>query len=298
METAIGGCARATRSGSARRMEYPMIETGQTYLVMGLLDPDSLAYAIGQTIEALGGKVVYTVQNEVFKRRFLDHNDAMPAAVREALDFRFCDATKEGEVRKLFDELGPVRGIVHAIAFANPRTCLGEEFHTEATADILMSHHISCVSLATVLRHAQSNLAGGGSVVALTFDTTHVYPFYNWMGVQKAALEALVRALARRHGRDLIRVNAVSAGPLFTKAASKIPGFGGLTHVWNESSPLPWDGRADKQAVADAVAFLLGNRSLKITGQVLTVDGGASIIGGPLQDFERPTTTDSFESGK
>jgi meromycolic acid enoyl-[acyl-carrier-protein] reductase len=265
-----------------------MIEAGQTYLVMGLLDPDSLAYAIGKTVAAMGGKVVYTVQNELFKHRFLDRHAALSAMERDRLDIRFCDVTQADEVQSLFAGLGPLRGIVHAIAFANPRTCLGEEFHTDATADILLSHQVSCISLATILRHAQANLAGGGAVVALTFDTAHVYPFYNWMGVQKAALEALVRALARRHGRDSIRVNAVSAGPLFTKAASKIPGFGGLTKVWNESSPLPWDGHRDKQAVADAVAFLLGNRSLKITGQVLAVDGGASIMGGRLQDFERP----------
>ncbi len=193
---------------------------------------------------------------------------------------------------------------MHSIAFANPRTLLGEEFHTDAIDDIKLSHHISCVSLATVLRHAQANLSGGGSVVALTFDTTRVYPFYNWMGVQKAALEALVRALARRHGRDNIRVNTVSAGPLDTKAASKIPGFGGMgpldtkaaskipgfggmTELWSQSSPLPWDTTRDKQAVANAVAFLLGPYSGKITGHTLVVDGGASIIAGQLHPFER-----------
>jgi enoyl-[acyl-carrier-protein] reductase (NADH) len=144
-----------------------IIETGKTYLVMGLLDPDSLAYAIGRTIQSMGGNVVYTVQ--------------------------------------------------------------------------------------------------------------------------KAALEALVRALARRHGRDHIRVNTVSAGPLWTKAASKIPGFGCMTRMWNKASPLPWDTRKDKQAVANAVVFLLGPYSAKITGQTLTVDGGASIVAGQLHEFEGGT---------
>ncbi len=240
-----------------------MIETGKTYLVMGLLDPDSLAYATGTTIERFGGKVVYTVQNDVFKRRFLDRAESLDAATRDALDFRFCDITKEDEVHALFDELHDLAGIVHSIAFANPRTCLGTELHTDAIDDILLSHHISCVSLATVLRHAAPALQPGASVVAMTFDTSHVYPLYNWMGVQKAALEALVRALARRHGRDGIRVNAVSAGPLWTKAASKIPGFGGLTKLWDTSSPLPWDVREDKIAVA----FLLRPYAAKITGR-------------------------------
>jgi enoyl ACP reductase len=268
-----------------------MIEANKTYLVMGLLDPDSLAYAIGKTIQAMGGKVIYTVQNEGFKKRFLDRGNVLTDKERANIDFRFCDITSEEQVQTLFADIGPLAGIVHSIAFANPKTCLGEEFHTGAVEDIMLSHHISCISLATVLRHAQSNLEGGGSVVAMSFDTQRVYPFYNWMGVQKAALEALVKALARRHGRDLIRVNAVSAGPLFTKAASKIPGFGSMTRLWNASSPLPWDTRKDKQAVADAVVFLLGQYSMKITGQVLNVDGGASIMAGELHGFEGGRTT-------
>jgi enoyl-[acyl-carrier protein] reductase I len=153
--------------------------------------------------------------------------------------------------------------------------------------DITLSYHISCASLATVTRHARPVMPEGGSVVAMTFESTRSFPYYNWMGVHKAALEALVRALARRHGRDLIRVNAVSAGPLWTKAASRIPGFGGLSDTWKEQSPLPWDPKGDSQAVADAVAFLLGPHSSKITGQVLRVDGGASVTGGALLDFER-----------
>lgn len=264
-----------------------MIESGGQYVVMGLLDADSLAYAIGRTLRAYGGDVVFTVQNDVFKRRFLDSSRGLSDDERAALNLRFCDVTVENEVRDLFAGLGPVRGVVHSIAYANPRTCLGEEFHTDAVEDIKLSHHISCVSLATVARYAVPAMSGGGALVALSFDTSRVYPHYNWMGVQKAALEALVRALARRHGRDRVRVNAVSAGPLWTKAASKIPGFGQLSEFWSAASPLPWDGREDKQAVADAVAFLLGPHSAKITGQILPVDGGASIVGGTLLDFEK-----------
>lgn len=264
-----------------------MIETGRTYVVMGLLDPDSLAYTIGKTISGMGGRVVFTMQNEVFKRRFFDSSKKLTDPEKEELDICFCDITVEEEVRDLFTGLGSIAGVVHSIAYANPRTCLGEEFHTDAIDDIKLSHHISCVSLATVARHAVPHMRAGGSIVALSFDSSHVYALYNWMGVQKAALEALVRALARRHGRDLVRFNAVSAGPLWTKAASKIPGFGQLTKLWNTSSPLPWNTRSDKQAVANAVVFLLGPQADKITGQTLVVDGGASIVGGSLLDHEK-----------
>lgn len=266
-----------------------MVEQGQTYVVMGLLDQDSIAYAIGRTIENLGGKVVFTVQNERMKKLFIDsRRSKMTDDEKTSLNVRYCDVTIQDEVAALFRDLGPIRGIVHSIAYANPNTCLGPEFHTDAVEDIKLAHHISCVSLATVVKHAQPNLKQGGSVVAMTFDSQHVFPFYNWMGVQKAALEALVRGLARRHGRDLIRINAVSAGPLATMAATKIPGFTQMADIWNHSSPLPWDPVGDKQAVANAVVYLVGPYSDKITGQVLHVDGGASVMGGSLMENERP----------
>ncbi|MBN1417328.1 MAG: SDR family oxidoreductase [Planctomycetes bacterium] len=264
-----------------------MIEKDATYVVMGLLDDESIAYAIGRGIEAWGGRVIYTVQNERLKRVFLDRSPTLGDAERARLDMRFCDVTIDEEVKRLFEEAGPIAGVVHSIAYANPKTCLGPEFHTDAIEDIELSYHVSCVSLATVARHAQPAMPRGGAIVALSFDTHHVFPHYNWMGVHKAALEALVRALARRHGRDRIRVNAVSAGPLHTKAASRIPGFGQLSEVWDAKSPIPWDPKEDRRAVADAVVFLLGPHSVKITGQVLAVDGGASIVGGPLLPHER-----------
>lgn len=264
-----------------------MIETGRTYVVMGLLDPESLAYTIGSTIQRLGGKVIYTIQNELLKKRYLDSSPKLTAQERAAMDYRFCDVSAGDEVKALFAGFGEVAGVVHSVAYANPKTLLGEEFHTDAVEDIQKSYQVTCVSLATVAKHAVPRMKGGGSLVTLSFDTRHVYPLYNWMGVHKAALEALVRALARRHGRDAVRVNAVSAGPLSTTASSKIPGFDKLMGMWEASSVLPWDPVRDKQAVADAVVFLLGPQSSRITGQVLAVDGGASIVGGSLLDYEK-----------
>jgi len=265
-----------------------MIDDGKTYVVMGLLDAESIAFAIGETIRAFGGEVIYTVQNERMKRIFLDRSRSLSDEQKASLNIRFCDITKDDEVQSLFADLGQVAGVVHSIAYANPKTMLGEEFHTDAVDDLKASFEISCASLATVTRHAVAAMPAGGAIVALTFDSEHAYSYYNWMGVNKAALEGVVRALARRHGRDLVRVNAVSAGPLATKAASAIPGFDQLESNWQDFSPLPWDTKADKQAVANAATFLLGPYSTKTTGQVLFVDGGRSVIGNRLLPHERP----------
>lgn len=266
-----------------------MIKKNGTYVVMGLLNTDSIAYAAGNMIDELGGRVVYTVQNERLKKIFFDRGcPELAQEEKDRMDIRYCDVTVEDEVRGLFEALGSVEGVVHSIAFANPKTCLGDHMYTGAADDIKQGFQISCASLATVAQFAQEHMPRGGSVVTLSFASQVAFPYYNWMGVNKAALEALVRALAREYGREHVRVNAVSAGPLTTKAAKSIPHFAHLARTWRKISPLPWDPVRDKQAVAQAVLFLLGEYSKKITGQTIYVDGGASVIGGELLRHEKP----------
>ncbi len=266
-----------------------MIEKGSTYVVMGLLNTDSIAYATGKMIEDLGGKVIYTVQNERLKKIFFDRGCTdISQEEKDAMDIRYCDVTVENEVRNLFKDIGDIAGVVHSIAFANPKTCLGEKVYTNHFDDIKQGFHISCASLATVAEFAQEHMPKGGSVVTLSFASQLAFPYYNWMGVNKAALEALVRALAREYGREHVRVNAISAGPLTTKAAKSIPHFAHLARTWKKISPMPWDPINDKQEVANAVVFMLGQYSKKISGQTIYVDGGASAVGGELLKHEKP----------
>lgn len=264
-----------------------MIEKDKTYVVMGLLDADSIAYAIGQVVEQWGGRVIFTVQNERMRKIFFDRNKKWTQEDKDRLNIKYCDVTVEDEVKRLFDDIGPIAGVTHSIAFANPKTCLGTEFHTDATEDLKNGFHISAASLATVTKYAQPQMSDGGGIVTLSFASQLAFAYYNWMGVNKAALEATVRALARRHGKDLLRVNAVSAGPVSTKAAGAIHGFEELGKTWERISPLPWDPEGDKLEVANAAAFLMGPYSKKISGQVLYVDGGASVIGGELMPHEK-----------
>jgi len=240
----------------------------------------------------MGGKVIYTVQNERMKKIFFDRGCSnLPQEIKDAMMIKYCDVTVENEVRNLFKDIGSIDGLVHSIAFANPKTCLGDHMYTNAFADIKQGFHISCVSLATVAQFAQEHMPKGGSIVTLSFSSELAFPYYNWMGVNKAALEALVRALAREYWREHVRVNAVSAGPLATKASKSIPHFAHLARTWKKISPLPWDALNDKGEVANAVVFMLGEYSSKITGQTLYVDGGASAIGGELLTHEKPIKT-------
>ena len=193
-----------------------MIEKGSTYVVMGLLNTDSIAYAAGKMIEELGGNVIYTVQSERMKRIFFDRSTDLTEEQKAAMRFEYCDVTIESEVRDLFAKTGPINGVLHSIGFANPKTCLGASMYTPAFEDIKQAFHISCASLATVSHFALEQMEKGGSIVTLSFESQVAFPYYNWMGVNKAALEALVRGLARRHEKDLIRINAISAGPLVT----------------------------------------------------------------------------------
>lgn len=254
---------------------------GQTFVVFGLLNEQSIAYAIGEHLRAHGACVIYTVQNEILARRYIAPA-VRKGSMRDDLDVRYCDVLDETQVATVLNEAGPLGGIVHSVAYANPKTCLGGSLHTASVEDLQQSYAISCMSLATLMKHAAPHLCAGAGLVALSFDSRASYPAYNWMGVNKAALEALVRALAREYGPRGFRANCVSAGPLATMAATKIPHFQEVQRIWEEGCPLGWDFLEDRHAVADAVVFLLSHMARRITGQTLFVDGGTSVVRGRM----------------
>ena len=192
------------------------------------------------------------------------------------------DVNRPEHVEALAKELearwGRVDGVLHAIAFA-PEDALGGNFLNtpwESVATAVQTSAFSLKALGAGLLPLMKD--AGGSIVSLDFDASQAWPLYDWMGVSKAALEAVTRYLARDLGPHGIRVNCVSAGPLKTIAAKGIPGFQTLADVWADRAPLGWD-TGDPEPVARAVAFLLSEWSVGITGEIVHVDGGFHAMG-------------------
>jgi enoyl-[acyl-carrier protein] reductase I len=171
-----------------------------------------------------------------------------------------------------------VDGALHAIAFA-PEDALGGNFLNTPAASAATAFTTSAFSYKTLAVGLLPLLqkAGGGSLVTLDFDNTQAWPAYDWMGVAKAALQAVTRYLARDLGPHHIRVNAVSAGPLATVAAKNIPGFSRFKHVWAERAPLGWDVD-DPSPVARMICVLLSDWAPATSGEVIHVDGGFHAI--------------------
>jgi enoyl-[acyl-carrier protein] reductase I len=178
---------------------------------------------------------------------------------------------------------GGLDGVLHAIAFAPPEALGGRFLHTpvEAAEEAFRTSAYSLKHLAVGLLGLLERAPGGGAVVGLDFDGTRAWPSYDWMGVAKAALEAVNRYLARDLGARGVRANLVAAGPLSTMAARGIDGFDGLAEAWQLQAPLGWDVR-DPGPVADACLFLFSDLARAVTGEVLHVDGGYHALGAPL----------------
>ena len=250
-----------------------MLLEGKRFVITGVLNDSSIAWHVARVAQEEGAEVVLTgfgrgmALTERVAKRLPSTPDVLELDINQP-------AHMEALAADLQERWGAVDGALHAIAFA-PEDALGGNFLNtppESAQIAFMTSAFSLKTLAVGLRTLMQ-AAGGGSVVAMDFDNTKAWPIYDWMGVSKAALESIVRYLARDLAVDGIRVNAVSAGPLGTVAARSIPGFAQLAALWEKRAPLEWD-TGNPDPVARMVAVLLSDWALATTGEIVHVDGG------------------------
>jgi len=254
-----------------------MLLDGKKLLITGVLTPASIAFDSARVAQEQGADIVLTGFG-----RGMGLTEKTARRLPAPPDILELDINRPEHIEALAKELearwGRVDGALHAIAFA-PEDALGGNFLNtpwESVATAVQTSAFSLKALAAGLLPLMKD--AGGSIVSLDFDASQAWPLYDWMGVSKAALEAVTRYLARDLGPHGIRVNCVSAGPLKTIAAKGIPGFQTLADVWADRAPLGWD-TGDPEPVARAVAFLLSEWSVGITGEIVHVDGGFHAMG-------------------
>ncbi|NSY37014.1 enoyl-ACP reductase FabI [Leisingera sp. ANG59] len=249
---------------------------GKRGLIMGLANDKSIAWGIAKACADAGAELAFSYQGEALKKRVdplaeqLGSNIVLP-----------CDVSDEASIDALFAELeakwGKLDFVVHAIGFSDKNELRGRYVDT-SRSNFQMTMDISVFSFTAVANRAEKMMSEGGSLLTLTYyGAEQVMPHYNVMGVAKAALEASVKYLAEDLGKDGIRVNAISAGPIKTLAAS---GIGDFRYImkWNEyNSPLRRNVTIDD--VGKSALYLLSDLSSGVTGENLHVDAGYHVVG-------------------
>jgi enoyl-[acyl-carrier protein] reductase I len=252
--------------------------TGKHGLVVGVANKRSIAWAIAEAAGRAGARLAVTYQGE----RLEENVRELSAALDNPLILP-CDVTDDAQIASVFarigEEFGGLDFVVHGAAFA-PREELAAPFVQTSRAGFTLSLDVSAYSLIALARGAMPLMEprGGGSILTLTYlGSERVFQNYNVMGVAKAALEASVMYLAADLGEKNIRVNAISAGPIKTLAASGISGFSSILQVYRERAPLR--RTVETAEVADAAMFLLGPAGRGVTAEVLMVDAGYHATG-------------------
>ncbi|MBI4063631.1 MAG: enoyl-ACP reductase [Elusimicrobia bacterium] len=247
----------------------------KTALILGVASERSIAWAIAKKFDSLGANILLGYQFR-YHSRIKD----LVGQLTNLAGYERCDVTKNEEMGAFFAKTTqPIDVIVHSLAFA-PATALENPIIDTKDDDFAQAALISAHSLAKIAQHAVGHMSQGGSIVALTYlGSQRVCANYRVMGVAKAALEAYVRELAFELGPKKIRVNAVSAGPIKTLAASGIKDFDLILDYNRAVAPLRENVTQDD--VAGAAAFLASDESKMITGQTIFVDAGYSIVGVP-----------------
>ncbi|MDI9847589.1 enoyl-ACP reductase FabI [Rhodoblastus sp. 17X3] len=249
---------------------------GKRGLVMGLANNRSIAWGIAKAVRQAGAEIALTYQGEPLERRVRPL-----AAELDALVVGECDVTDKASLDRVFAEIERVWGtldfVVHCIAFSDKDELTGRYVDT-SEENFKTSLLISCYSFTAVAQRAEKLMTNGGSLLTLTYYGAEKWmPHYNVMGVAKAALEASVRYLAADLGAKDIRVNAISAGPIKTLAAS---GIGDFRYIlkWNEYN-APLRRTVTIEEVGESAVFLLSPMGRGVTGEILHVDAGYHIVG-------------------
>jgi enoyl-[acyl-carrier protein] reductase I len=255
----------------------PLLE-GRRALIFGVANRRSIAWAIAQALAREGAQLAFTFQGERIEQGVRD----LAATVNSPLVVP-ADVTQDADLDRVFESVDQTLGgldiLVHSVAFAPPKT-FEHPFAETERADFLTALDISAFSLIAMTRRAAPLMekSGGGAVVTMTFNASQrTYPNYNIMAVAKAALEAEVRYLAYELGPRNIRVNAISAGPVRTLAARSITGFTVMEDHTERNAPLRRNISAED--VGNAALYLTSSLASNVTGQILMVDAGYSILG-------------------
>jgi enoyl-[acyl-carrier protein] reductase I len=249
---------------------------GKRGLIMGVANERSIAWGIARAMAAEGAELAFSYQGEAFGKRV----EPLAASVGSSLlvDVDVADdASLDACFDKLAAEWGTLDFLVHAIAFSDKAELHGR-FKDTSRANFLNSLNISCYSFIDVGRRAAALMSGGGTLLTLTYQgSNRVTPFYNVMGVAKAALESAVRYLANDLGPDGIRVNAISPGPMKTLAGAAIGGARKTYRTSEINAPLRHN--ATLEAVGGTAVWLASDYGNCTTGEIVRVDGGYHVLG-------------------
>ena len=251
---------------------------GKRALVFGLANDHSIAWGIAKAFRREGADVGFSSVEMLIDKRVRPLADELGSTFVEPCDVQ-SDADIERVVARWRETYGPLDILVHAVAFANKDELSGEFIRTSREG-FRLAHDVSAYSLVALAREARPLMSDGGSILTLTYyGAEKAVANYNVMGVAKASLEACVRYLAVDLGKEGIRVNAISAGPVRTLAASGVSGFKKMYRLFNEITPLRRPLSIDD--LGNAAVYLCSDMSRGTTGEIHYVDGGYNVIGVP-----------------
>ncbi|MCM3725690.1 enoyl-[acyl-carrier-protein] reductase [NADH] [Neobacillus bataviensis] len=251
--------------------------SGKTFVVMGVANKRSIAWGIARSLHNAGARLIFTYAGERIESSVRDLANSLEAEGTLVLP---CDVTSDEAIASCFAEIkeavGTIHGLAHCIAFAKTEDLKGE-FVSTSRDGFLLAQNISSYSLTAVAKVARELMTEGGSIVTLTYlGGERAIPNYNVMGVAKASLDASVRYLASDLGKDGIRVNSISAGPIRTLSAKAIGEFNSILSEIEAKAPLR--RTTTPEEVGDTALFLFSDLSRGITGENIHVDSGYHIL--------------------